>query len=367
MNPTIIPLILALLAMPANADTIYLVDGGVFQATVTKSGEDAISIRIKKEDIDPEFDYAVTYDTVTSARSGILGLKDGPFLRGVLMATDTDTFTVSMMKDQISNIDYAVTKDTPTSLSQRTPAAVPDRQKERKRRRQCEDAIGAPVPAMLSYFERCASHLEKLVGHGEPIDPRQIVLVPRQYDAKGRPVVRNSIEQRLLHFGDVFSIVHLERGSPIVGFDVVVVAGNTAEFLPLDPIFDWTEKGFMYGASVSALLGQGAASAPGNVGLVVLLAPAAAGTAAGAAIGLVDGVVSSVEQFPKLFLGKLTRLISYTVYSYDADDRLVLMRQYSGDRGKESVRTEFQYFGTSKVPGRSRITNLQTGEVRLGP
>ena len=105
--------LLSLLATSANAETIHLKGGTVFQGSITKTNEDSIEVEIKKEIIDPD-DYVVSNDTSTSVHAGIIVLKDGSNLHGSVIVTDADTVTLLIVKRLIGNIDDAVAQGTST-------------------------------------------------------------------------------------------------------------------------------------------------------------------------------------------------------------------------------------------------------------
>ena len=110
----IFALLLSLLAASANAETVRLKGGAVFQGTITKTNEDSVEVKIKKDIIDPD-DYVVSNDTSTSVHAGIVVLKDGSNLHGTVVAMDVDTITLLIAKRLIGNIDYAVVPGTSTS------------------------------------------------------------------------------------------------------------------------------------------------------------------------------------------------------------------------------------------------------------
>jgi len=223
----------------------------------------------------------------------------------------------------------------------------------------------------------CARHVG-VKEQDAAVESRRVVVRALAYDAKGLPTVPAPLGRRPSSPGARFSIVHLERGRPVESYDVVVV-GDGADFRePLRAVYEWTSAGVTWGLAGSAALLEsfGSAGTPhvesgkdtaaaAAVLLVVVAAPAAVGATGGALVGLADGARSSAQELGKLLRGKRERLVAYTLYSYDARDRLVLMRLYAADRGREVARTEFRYVADAAVPARTEITNLQDGAAKV--
>jgi opacity protein-like surface antigen len=130
-------LLLVLFSVSANAETIHLKDGTVFQGTITKTDSGLVDILIKKDRIDPEYYSAAILKK--DANTGILVLKDGSYLHGTISIADADTVQIQIKKDRIGNIDYAVVQDTSSPTSQNAPIAIPETTEEASRRRIAED------------------------------------------------------------------------------------------------------------------------------------------------------------------------------------------------------------------------------------
>lgn len=226
-------------------------------------------------------------------------------------------------------------------------------------------------------FAACA-HRVDTKAQDQAVDLKRIVVSPLRYDTAGRPTALQPLKHRPSSNGARFSIAHQERGRLVSSYDVTVVDSADLQ-RPLNAVYDWTSRGLEWGWSTSEGMAQellSPVSSPGPlssgngraaaiIAVAFVVSPAVLGATGGAMVGLADGMKTSAEELVKLLRGPRERLISYTRYTYDARDRLVSARLYSGDLGKELARTEFQYLGDADVPNRTEILNLQDGTSKL--
>lgn len=131
-------LLLVLLSVSVNAETIHLKDGTAFQGTITKTDADSVSIQIKKDRIDPDY-YSTSILKNTSAHAGLLVLKDGSYLHGTITIVDADTVGIEIKKNLVDTIGYAVAQDTSAPMGKDAPKAIPETTEEASRRRIAED------------------------------------------------------------------------------------------------------------------------------------------------------------------------------------------------------------------------------------
>lgn len=212
------------------------------------------------------------------------------------------------------------------------------------------------------------------------VEAKEVLVGALGYDAKGRPVVPAPLRRRPSGRGERFTIVRLERGRPSASFDVAV-SGPRSDFRkPLRAVYEWTGEGLQWGLAASGTLAESIANTPDALGdsrdarsaaamaavyLVIVISPTVIGAVGGSAVGLTDGMRLSAEELGKRLSGTRERMVSYTAYSYDARDRLVLSRLYAVEGGKELVRTEYRYDGDAGVPTRAEITNLRDGKTKV--
>jgi hypothetical protein len=212
------------------------------------------------------------------------------------------------------------------------------------------------------------------------VEAKEVLVGALSYDAKGRPIVPAPLARRPSASGERFTIVRLQHGRPDASFDVVVTGRRSDFRKPLRAVYEWTGEGLRWGLGASGTLAESILNAPNSLGdsgdargaaamaavyLVIIVSPTVIGAVGGSAVGLTEGMGLSAQELSKRMAGTRERMVSYTAYSYDARDRLVLARLYAVEGGKELVRTEYRYAGDAAIPTRAEITNLQDGKSKL--
>ncbi len=202
---------------------------------------------------------------------------------------------------------------------------------------------------------------------------REVLVREAEYGPKGEPDFHYQLGYRPSNAGDRFTIARLMDDRPVVSFDIVV-RDRKADFTkPFKVVYEWTGRGFRGGAQgtvvAADLVGHAGNAIQSKddalVALVIVIAPIAVGTAGGFVIGLVDGIKTTAEETMKVVLSKYEQVIAYTTYSYDARDRLVLMRMFKADDSRQEViRTEYLYEGESTAPAKTVITTFPDGQVK---
>lgn len=202
---------------------------------------------------------------------------------------------------------------------------------------------------------------------------REVLVREVEYSPKGLPIFSNRLERRPSRGGDRFTLVRFINDRPATSFDIAVLGPNADFTRPFKAIYEWTGKGFQAGALGSAATLDLASHAGGQVHdrndavivLAVILTPMAVGAAGGFLIGLADGIKTTVEEMGKVVLGNYEQVATYTTYTYDAHDRLYLMRMFRADDSlQELVRTDYTYEADSPVPVTTVITTYPDGTIK---
>jgi hypothetical protein len=202
---------------------------------------------------------------------------------------------------------------------------------------------------------------------------REVLVRQVEYGAKGLPIFLNQLGYRPSKTGDRFTLVQLTNDRPVLSFDIAVVGPNADFTKPFKVVYEWTGKGFQVGAGGSIMMADIAPRASGSVHngndavimIAVILVPMVAGTAGGFVIGVADGIKTVAQEAGKVVLGNYEEVATYTTYTYDVHDRLVLMRMYkAGAPRQELVRTEYTYKDDSPDPVKTVITTYPGGKVK---
>jgi hypothetical protein len=202
---------------------------------------------------------------------------------------------------------------------------------------------------------------------------RDVLVRDVEYSPKGVPSFLHQLKYRPSNAGERFTIARLLDDRPVASFDIVV-RNRKADFSkPFKVVYEWTGKGFRCGAQGTAvtmdMVGHSGQAIHNSddafIAFVIVLAPLAVGTVGGFVIGLADGIKTTAEETVKVVLNKYEQVVTYTTYSYDAHDRLFLMRMFKADDSRqEVVRTEYSYEGESPQPTKTVITTFPDGHVK---
>ncbi len=220
----------------------------------------------------------------------------------------------------------------------------------------------------------CAPTQVRLDDGRQPVPKiREVLVREAEYGRKGEPIFLHHLGSRPTNAGDRFTIARLMDDRPLVSFDIIVRDRKADFSRPFKVVYEWTGRGFRGGAQGTAvaldLVGHSGNAIQNRddalIALVIVVAPVAVGTAGGFVIGIADGIKTTAEETMKVVLGKYEQVVAYTTYSYDAQDRLVLMRMFKADDSRqEVVRTEYRYEGASTEPSKTVITTLPDGQVK---
>jgi len=193
----------------------------------------------------------------------------------------------------------------------------------------------------------------------------EVVVSGITYDDKGLPVMGPLLAERPSGSGDHFSVIRLADNRPVVSYDVVVEHQKPDFAKPLQAVYEWTGKGFILGANISAGMLQGIQMPHDRdaaaLELVIIITPLAAGTAGGFVVGLADGIMQTARELSKVVI-KGEVAVTCTTYEYDSLSRLAYMRMFTPDRKQLLVLTEFMYKEAEARPYRTVIKSLVEGQ-----
>ena len=235
--------------------------------------------------------------------------------------------------------------------------------------------VRAIVPLVIAaiLFAGCGTRHISLEDQRSLTKHREVLVRRVEYTGKGLPVFSNQLHDRPSGAGERFTIAQLVDGRPATSFDIVV-AGPEADFTkPFKVVYKWTGEGFQIGAKGTAVTTEMASHGTGSsncrdeaiITLAIILTPIVVGTTGGFIIGLADGIKTTAQEVGKVMVGNYEQVVTFTTYSYDARDRLFLMRMYKADDSRqELVRTEYAYDAGSLEPVRAVITTYPDGAVK---
>lgn len=217
-------------------------------------------------------------------------------------------------------------------------------------------------------LSNCASNTHDINGPGMPLR-YDIIVNEMGYNDKGLPVPGRVLDERPSQPGQHFTVVQMADDRPLVSYDIAVVRGKPDFNKPLEAIYEWTGKGFLYGITATDVLFSDSHfhihSASELAGAAAVMAtPAAIGGIAGFVIGVGDGAFQTVQELGK-FVHDDEQVLTCTRYDYDIGGRLLRMRMFTSDMKKELVRTNFEYFGKSPVPTRATVESFVEGKERV--
>lgn len=219
----------------------------------------------------------------------------------------------------------------------------------------------------------CAPTQVRLDDRHAALKIREVLVREAEFSPKGVPSFLHQLGYRPSDAGDRFTIVRLMDDRPVASFDIVVLDRKADFAKPFKAVYEWTGRGFRGGVQGSAvaldMVARGGNAIQNGdealVAFVIVLAPLAVGTVGGFVVGLADGIKTTAQETIKVVLRKYEQVVAYTTYSYDAHDRLVLMRMFKADDSRqEVVRTEYVYEGESSQPVKTVITTFPDGNVK---
>ncbi len=190
------------------------------------------------------------------------------------------------------------------------------------------------------------------------------------HDDHGLPLFHSVLEERPDRLGGTFTLGLFRNGRPEQSFDILISDQRDADLSkPLHVIYNWTGKGFVYGASVTGNMLQNPVSISSDEEALVYLAVAVAPTVVGTAGGFVVGVAASIpdvyEELKCMMLRKKETLVSYTSYGYDDMGRLVRAMMYTPTDPPELLAvTDFHYSGRNTVPDRTEVISYPEQKTR---
>jgi hypothetical protein len=195
----------------------------------------------------------------------------------------------------------------------------------------------------------------------------EVIVSGITYDDKGLPVMGAFLSKRPSKPGDHFSVIRLTDARPVISYDIIVRHQKPDFAKPFQAVYEWTGKGFILGANISAVMLQGI-QAPHDkdaaaIELAIIITPLAAGTAGGFVVGLADGIRQTALELSKVVVNGEV-VVTCTTYEYDALNRLKYMRMLTPDRKQVLVLTEFVYEGTEALPSRTVVKSLAEGKER---
>lgn len=182
------------------------------------------------------------------------------------------------------------------------------------------------------------------------------------YDEKGLPLVGAPLARRPSTPGDHFTLVRLMQNRPVISYDIAVVRQKPDFAKPFQAVYEWTGKGFEWGANATGEWASGFAMQAHNteeavLGLAIIVTPVTVGTVGGFVVGIVDGIKQTAVELGKV-AAKGEQVITCSAYDYDGMNRLVRMRMLSPDQRQELVRTEFEYEQGGTIPVRTVVKSM---------
>lgn len=226
------------------------------------------------------------------------------------------------------------------------------------------------ITSLFLFLTSCMTKHASLDEYRSTAHLDEMVVRQLDYDAMGLPLISAAIN-RPAKSDERFTVLLLERNHPLLSFDIIIVEQKPDLKRPVKAVYTWTGRGFEWGVQASQAMLQSLGGVHVNnaedaaLALAIAVAPLPIGTAAGFVIGIADGIKDTFAEAIKVVVNNREQIVSYTVYSYDALNRLMNMRMYTADGKKELVRTEFAYSGDRLIPDRTTVRSFVEDKVRM--
>lgn len=202
---------------------------------------------------------------------------------------------------------------------------------------------------------------------------RTVLLREVEYDEKGMPLFVKTLNKRPVNPGERFTVGLFRGDTPVKTFDIAIKRSHGDYKVPLRIVYNWTGKGFTYGAAVgfilASLLADASTEDNGNKDLELmaggLVAGAVVGTAGGFVIGLAASTPSAVAETEKAILRAQESIVTYTEYEYNDLGRLRNMIMYEPETREPIVRTDFYYEDGRNIPVQTEVRSYPENKVRI--